>query len=60
MRLALNPEEAAAACGVSRDFFDKHMKPTLPVAYISGKRLITIRALERWLEENSTVIAHAA
>jgi excisionase family DNA binding protein len=52
-RLALSPEEAAAALGVSRDFFDKHVLPELRVVRRGRKVLVPIAELERWLAENA-------
>jgi hypothetical protein len=52
-RLALNPDEAAEALGVSRDFFDEHIKVELRVIHRGRKRLYAIRELERWLEEHA-------
>ena len=51
MRLALRPDEAAAAIGVSRDFFDEHVLPELRIVRRGRRRLVPIRELERWLEE---------
>ncbi len=50
-RLALSPDEAAAALGVSRDFFDGHVLPELRVVRRGRRRLIPLRELERWLEQ---------
>jgi excisionase family DNA binding protein len=52
-RLALSPSEAAAALGVSRDFFDQHVLPELRVVRRGRRRLVPVRELDRWLEENS-------
>lgn len=53
-RIALSPVEAAAALGVSRDYLDEHIIPTLRVVRLGRRVLIPIRELERWLD------AHAA
>jgi excisionase family DNA binding protein len=50
-RLALSPEEAARALGVSRDFFDRHVLPELRVVRRGRRRLVPLRELERWLEQ---------
>lgn len=50
-RLALSPDEAAAAVGVSRDFFDEHILPELRVVRRGRRRLVPIRELERWLSD---------
>jgi hypothetical protein len=48
--LALRPDAAAAALGVSRDFFDKHVLPELRVVRRGRRRLVPVRELERWLD----------
>ena len=52
-RLALRPEEAAAAIGVSRSFFFEAVLPELRVVRRGRVRLVPIRELERWLEQNA-------
>jgi excisionase family DNA binding protein len=52
-RLALTPEEAAGSLGVSRDFFDQHVKPDLRVIRRGRLVLVPVRELERWTEENA-------
>src|SRR5207245_11555740 len=52
-RLALSPEEAARALGVSRDFFDGHVLPELRVVRRGRRRLVPLRELERWLEQSA-------
>jgi excisionase family DNA binding protein len=52
-RIALSPDEAAAALGVSRDFFDEHVLPELRVVRRGRKVLVPIVELERWLAENA-------
>ncbi len=52
-RLALTPDEAAAAIGVSRRHFFEHVLPDLRVVRSGRRRLIPVRQLERWLEENT-------
>jgi excisionase family DNA binding protein len=52
-RLALRPDEAAEALGVSRDFFDSHVLSEIRVIRRGRLRLISIRELERWLDESS-------
>jgi hypothetical protein len=53
LRLALSPDEAAAAIGVSRDFFDQHVLPELRVVRRGRRRLVPVRELERWLDESA-------
>jgi excisionase family DNA binding protein len=54
-RLALKPEEAAAAIGVSRDFFDDHIRDELRVVRRGSKVLVPVAELERWLEANAAL-----
>jgi len=48
-RLALSPDEASIALGVSRDFFDEHIISELRVVRRGRRRLVPIVELERWL-----------
>jgi excisionase family DNA binding protein len=52
-RLALSPDEAARALGVSRDFFDEHIAPELRIVRRGRRKLIDIGELQRWLSEES-------
>ena len=52
-RLALSPDEAAEALGVSRSHFYKHIWPDLRVVRVGARSLIPIRVLESWLEEEA-------
>ena len=49
-RLALSPDEAAAALGCSRTFFDEHVLPDLRVARVGRRRFVPVRELEHWLD----------
>jgi excisionase family DNA binding protein len=49
-RVTLTPIEAAAALGVSRDFFDEHVRPELRVVRRGRLVLIPVRELERWAD----------
>jgi excisionase family DNA binding protein len=55
-RLALSKREAADALGVSVDFFEKHIMPELRIIRRGRRRLIPVRELERWLDENAAVV----
>ena len=55
-RLTLTPQEAAESLGVSRDFFDEHVKPDLRVVRRGRLVLVPVRELERWVEENSAAV----
>ena len=60
-RVALSRREAAEALGVSLDFFEKHIQAELRVIRRGSLRLIPVRELERWLEENAErVLGEAA
>jgi excisionase family DNA binding protein len=52
--MAVLSDEAAAMLGVSRDFFDEHVRPELRIVR-RGQRLILIPVseLERWLDSNA-------
>jgi excisionase family DNA binding protein len=54
-RLALSPNEAAHALGVSRDFLDEHILPELRIVRRGRRRLIALRELERWLNESAAL-----
>ena len=54
-KLALSPVQAAAALGVSRDFFDQHVLPELRVVRRGRRRLVPVRELERWLDEQANL-----
>ena len=53
-RLALSPDEAASALGVSRDFFDEHIGPELKIVRRGRRKLIDVREIARWLESASS------
>lgn len=52
-RLALRPDEAAAAIGVGRTTFYDQIMPHLRVVYVGRARLIPVKELERWLEREA-------
>jgi hypothetical protein len=47
-RVALSIDEAAAALGVSRAVFTRHVEPDIRIIQIGQARLVTVRDLERW------------
>jgi hypothetical protein len=55
-RLALTREEAAAALGMSINSFERHVQPELRLVRRGKLRLIPVREIERWLDENSNLI----
>ena len=52
-RLALRPEQAAEALGVSRSFFFGTILPELRVVRCGRVRLVPVLELERWLERRA-------
>ena len=60
-RLALTRAEAAAALGVSLDSFERYVQPEIRMVRRGSMRLVPVRELERWLEENAErVLGEAA
>lgn len=53
MLLALRREDAAKACGVSDETFDRYVRPTLPVVRLGSVRVYPVADIERWLAERS-------
>jgi len=56
LRLTLSPTEAAAALGVSRDFFDEHVKHELRVVRRGRLVLVPVRELERWIDASAAKV----
>jgi hypothetical protein len=54
-RLALKTDEACAALGVSRDFFDEHIGPELRWIQRGRLKLVYVRELERWLDRSGEI-----
>ena len=52
-RLALGPDEAAAALGVSRDYLDEHIGSELRWVRRGRRKLVAVVELERWLERSA-------
>jgi hypothetical protein len=52
-RIALTLDEAAAALGISRDSFDRYVKPELPIVRKCRLKLVAVEKLERWVEESA-------
>lgn len=50
-RLALSPDEAAAALGMSRSHFDRHVRHDLKVVLSGARTLYAVDELQRWLDE---------
>jgi excisionase family DNA binding protein len=49
----LTKAEAADSLGVSVDFLERHVMPELRVVRRGRRRLIPLRELERWLDQNA-------
>lgn len=54
VRLALSPDEAAAALGVSRDYLDEHIGPELRWVRRGRRKFVSVAELQRWLEGAAT------
>lgn len=54
-RLAYSRAEAAAALGVSVDFFDEHIAPEVRAVRRGRRRLYPVRELERWLDQAASL-----
>jgi excisionase family DNA binding protein len=52
-RVAYTLEEAADALGMSKDSFERHVKPTIRMVRLGRMIRIPRRELERWCEENA-------
>jgi excisionase family DNA binding protein len=54
-RLALTREEAAAALGISRSSFRRHVQPHLRLVRRGSLRVVPVSELQRWLEAEATL-----
>ena len=54
-RLALTLDEAAAALGVSRDFFEDHIRPDVRIVRRGRRVLVSTVELERWLDRSASL-----
>jgi len=53
-RLCVKPDEAAQMLGVSRDYFDEHVKPELRIVRHGSRTiLVPVAELVRWVERNA-------
>jgi hypothetical protein len=52
-RMALSREEAAASLGMSIDSFERHVQPSLRMIRLGRMRLVPVRELERWADEQA-------
>ncbi len=53
--LAMTPNEAAASLGMSRDSFDRYVKPELRLIRRGRLVLIPVSELERWIERSAAL-----
>jgi hypothetical protein len=57
-RLCVKPDEAAQMLGVSRDYFDEHVKPELRIVRRGSRTiLVPVAELVRWVERSATRFA---
>jgi hypothetical protein len=54
-RLALTIADAAAALGVSTDYFVEHIAADLRWVRRGRKKLVAVHEIERWLSENAAM-----
>src|SRR5688572_27525400 len=52
-RIALTPDEAAAALGVGRTTFDTAIRPDLKLIRVGRTVLVPVAQLEKWATENA-------
>jgi hypothetical protein len=55
-RLALTRAEAAEALGISIDSFERYVQPEVRLVRRNSLRLVPVRELERWVDENAARI----
>ena len=55
-RVALSIEEACQSLGVSWDFWAEHVAPDIRVVRRGRRKLVGVRELERWVEENGEAV----
>lgn len=53
--LALRRAEAAAACGVSQDTFDEHVRPYVPAKRIGGVVVYPVAGLSKFLTDATSI-----
>jgi hypothetical protein len=55
-RFAMTRAEAARALDMSINSFERHVQPELKIVRRGKLRLIPVREIERWLEENAELV----
>jgi len=58
-KLALTPSEAAAMISMSRDSFDKYVKPELRLVRRGRLVLVPVAELEKWLDRSAAMTLDA-
>lgn len=53
-RLSLRVAEAAAALGVSEDFYADYVAPEVKIVRRGRLKLVAVTELQRWLDENGS------
>jgi excisionase family DNA binding protein len=59
-RLTLTPVEAAASLGVSRDYFDEHVRDELRLIRRGRLVLVPVKELERWADQSAALVFDAS
>lgn len=54
-RIALTRAEASHALGISMDSFERYVQPEVRIIRRGRMRLIPVRDLERWADENAAL-----
>jgi excisionase family DNA binding protein len=54
-RLALSVDEAAAALGISRDSFERHVMAQVSLLRIGRRLLVPTSELERWIDREMAI-----
>ena len=58
-RLSLSVEEACAALGVSWDFWNEHIASEVRLVRRGRRKLVPVRELERWLDDEAERVLEA-
>ena len=56
--IAVRREDAAAALGMSLDSFERFVQPELRLIRRGRLRLVLVRSLEEWAEQNAAHVFH--
>lgn len=55
-RVTLSVEEACQSLGVSWDLWREHIEPNVKVIRLGRRKLVPVRELERWAEDNAEAV----